>query len=163
MALNRFCDEDCGFLALKQLVSYVVSPQENPLEPDASLRAMYGLRVCRVRRDAEDALDTLHRELISRCLSFDFQLFQHDEKIASELSAEEIMDVSGPQRSTVSDLSPAGKDYFRRFIDELPNEKGVIIPLRPPVIAFHREEDLRSAERLELLAIETRETHSEAW
>jgi hypothetical protein len=69
------------------------------------------------------------------------------------------MDVSGPQRSTVSDLSPAGKDYFRRFIDELPNEKGVIIPLRPPVIAFHREEDLRSAERLpvELLAILKRE------
>jgi hypothetical protein len=80
MTVNRFCDEGSGFLALKQLVSYVVSPQENPLEPDASLRALYGLRVCRVRRDAEDALDTLHRELISRCLSLDFQLFQHEEK-----------------------------------------------------------------------------------
>ena len=47
----------------------------------------------------------------------------------------------------VFDLSKKGEDYFRSFIDDLPNSKGIIEPhdQRPPVKMFHSEEHLKKA------------------
>ena len=101
-----------SFLALKQFLCYVVSPQENPLEQDSLLRELYTLRVCRVRLDAVDAIDAFHQELLSRCLAYDFFLFQFDNKPASDLSDEEMTNATSKNCSSIFDLSPAGKAYF---------------------------------------------------
>ena len=58
------------------------------------------------------------------------------------MSDEEILHAS---YADVFDLSKEGEAW--RFIDALPNSKGIIEPYdqRPPVVMFHTENDLNSA------------------
>ena len=59
----------------------------------------------------------------------------------------------------VLDLSKEGEEYFKSFVDNLPNSKGIIEPYsqRPPVKRFHSEEHLNSAKYKDLLQVTRRE------
>ena len=59
----------------------------------------------------------------------------------------------------VFDLSKEGEEYFKSFVDNLPNSKGIIEPYsqRPSVEMFHSEEHLNSAKFKDLLQVMRRE------